>query len=747
MKKRGIYPSFFHTILQNRLSTIYLFMLSLKFKGGIWMNVYDKYGIYRSLEPKNTLPRASWKIDNNMEIRNDEIQIDIKFISINEVGFNQIYDECNGNKEEIGRIILDIINQRGKLHNPVTGTGGAIFGIVSKIGKNYPNECQVEIGDAVMSYSSVTLIPMKIDKITEIDTYTGQIKVIGKAVLYSHYPIIKKPKDLSLKIVFSVIDHAGTAAESERIVNSGDNVIIMGAGGKIGLICAFAVREKMNSNGKLYGIVNTQERKDELVPWKLFDEIIVLEVTDMGQITNMNQSLLESFDKVINCINYPNSEFLSIALCKEKGVVYFSTLGANTPLASLTAEGVGKDIDIVAYKGIVKRHADYFLDMMRRNPALIKMLTAKFNKYSHSNNPDELVLDDEGSILISKKRDPNKTKIFVNSEEFIFNSTKINIALNRALKVANYDSNVLIYGDSGSGKEIFAKLIHNHSTRVIFPFVKINCASIPDSLLESELFGYEKGAFTGADPRGKIGYWEKANNGTLFLDEIGEIPLSIQAKFLRAIQENEIYRIGSAQAIKTNVRILSATNRNLKEMVKEGSFREDLYYRLNVYPISVPKLKERKEDIIPLIKLFTKKYNEKFNIAKIFDVSALNYMENMEWEGNIRELQNFVQRIMIESDNVLIYRGDIQKMLDNTIDTNSYNNKIASGFNKGLSIQELINTENCEYISFENTVEEVERYILTLYKQKYQSTRKIAEALQITQNKTVRLLKKYNIQP
>ena len=214
----------------------------------------------------------------------------------------------------------------------------------------------------------------------------------------------------------------------------------------------------------------------------------------------------------------------------------------------------------------------------------------------------------------------------------------------QAQKIANSLSTVLIQGESGTGKEIIARAIHNASRRSAGPFISVNCAAIPDNLLESELFGYEEGAFTGAAKGGRIGKFQLANKGTLLLDEVGEIPIHLQAKLLRAIQEKKIQRIGSNVDIATDIRIIAATNRNLEEMIVSGAFREDLFYRLNVIPIYVPALRERKSDIPFLVDTFIKKYNEVLNknISR-FSKKAMKMLETYDWPGNVRELQNVVE--------------------------------------------------------------------------------------------------------
>ncbi len=217
------------------------------------------------------------------------------------------------------------------------------------------------------------------------------------------------------------------------------------------------------------------------------------------------------------------------------------------------------------------------------------------------------------------------------------------------LKVAVADSTILITGESGTGKSLVAKTIHKLSPRRDKPFATINCAAIPENLLESELFGYEKGAFTGATSR-KRGKFELANGGTLFLDEIGDMPLSLQAKLLNVLQDKEISRLGSEQTIPIDVRIIAATNKDIERLVSLGHFREDLYYRLNVIPIHIPPLRERKEDIPLLIDYFLKKFNKIYKKRISIKKEAIRAMVNYRWGGNIRELENTIERLVIMND-------------------------------------------------------------------------------------------------
>lgn len=241
------------------------------------------------------------------------------------------------------------------------------------------------------------------------------------------------------------------------------------------------------------------------------------------------------------------------------------------------------------------------------------------------------------------------------SFKFIAQSKQIKQVLETVYRIAVVDSTVLILGESGVGKDIIARVIHEASSRKNSgPFLKINCAAIPADLLESELFGYEGGAFTGANKEGKAGYFEIADKGTIFLDEIGELPKKLQVKLLAVIQDQKFSRIGGVKEKDVDVRILAATNRDLEEMVRQGAFREDLFYRLNVVPIVIPPLRERKEDIPFLIAHYAELYNQKYNLGVKFSKEAIEVLYKYNWPGNVRELANLVERVVVTSRELLI---------------------------------------------------------------------------------------------
>ncbi|MDW7670373.1 MAG: sigma 54-interacting transcriptional regulator [Bacillota bacterium] len=308
----------------------------------------------------------------------------------------------------------------------------------------------------------------------------------------------------------------------------------------------------------------------------------------------------------------------------------------------------------------------------------------------------------------------------------IIKSKKMKDLVQLAKRLAQIDSTVLITGESGVGKGEIAKFIHLFGENQDRPFVKVNCGAIPESLLESELFGYESGAFTGSKKQGKPGLFEMAQEGTIFLDEISELPLNLQVKLLHAIQDKEIQRVGGIKPIQVNVRIITATNQDLNEMVRQHTFREDLYYRLNVVPISIPPLRERKEDIFPLVTYFLQKYNEKFMVEKRLDSNAIDILLRYSWPGNVRELENIIERIVITT------KG--QDILPENL----------PGFILGEDNQQK-NVKLLVQNTLKQTLEEVEKQVIAAAAVKHRTTREIAKALNVSQPTIVRKMNKYHL--
>lgn len=292
-------------------------------------------------------------------------------------------------------------------------------------------------------------------------------------------------------------------------------------------------------------------------------------------------------------------------------------------------------------------------------------------------------------------------------------------------KISHVDSTVLLLGESGVGKSMLAKFIHKLSNRFNKPFVSINCGSIPESLMESELFGYEPGTFTGGKKEGKIGLFEAANEGTIFFDEIAELPLNLQTKLLEVLQERKFRKVGGTEYKYVNIRIITATNKDLLALTKKKLFREDLFYRLNVIPITIPPLRERKEDIPKLVNSFLEKYNNKYGLYRQIDNDTMHYLTNSNWPGNIRELENYIERVVVTNtttplnDMLNIYQG-------------------VEIIGEKILVTDLIPLKKAKKM--------LEKELISKAYKLYGSTYKAAKALKVDQSTIAKKIKEYSIE-
>ncbi len=320
----------------------------------------------------------------------------------------------------------------------------------------------------------------------------------------------------------------------------------------------------------------------------------------------------------------------------------------------------------------------------------------------------------------------NKTKI---EGDFVFVSPQMQSAIEEAIQISKSDATVLILGETGCGKEIMADTVQNHSHRSSKPYIKVNCAAIPENLLESELFGYEAGAFTGAGSKGKAGMFELANHGTLLLDEIGELPLSFQSKLLRALQNRQIIRVGGVKNIELDVRIIASTNRDLKKMVADGDFREDLYYRINVLPVYIPPLRERPEDVDSLIRHYLQIFNKKYKKNIVVEPMVFFKLRKYGWPGNVRELENIFERlIVINCDNAVIQWEQIENL-----------------FSDQGSAKVVTHNEGFRQKNMAEIMDEYQREVLLWAASEYKTVREMAQALGVDHSTIVKKAKRLGI--
>ncbi len=310
-----------------------------------------------------------------------------------------------------------------------------------------------------------------------------------------------------------------------------------------------------------------------------------------------------------------------------------------------------------------------------------------------------------------------------NPKTIIFESDCMKAVLKIAHKVAKTSSSAIIIGESGVGKEMIANYIHQSGKRSRKPFVKVNCAAIPENLLESELFGYKKGAFTGSDPAGKIGLFTKANGGVIFLDEVTEMPLNLQVKLLRVLQEKEVLPIGALEPTPLDVQVVSATNKDIDQLIEAGKFREDLFYRLHVVPIRIPPLRERISEIPVFAKYFLNKFNEQYGLRVSLEEEAVDLLKKQHWYGNVRELEHTLERIVITSDSDLITAEELKTYLPKKDHKKS-----------GIIIERLM--------PLQEAIDSVEEQLITMAMQQYNSIIMSAKVLEVSQPTLSRKYKK-----
>lgn len=334
-------------------------------------------------------------------------------------------------------------------------------------------------------------------------------------------------------------------------------------------------------------------------------------------------------------------------------------------------------------------------------------------------------LQDKDEIIRQQNSQLETMKLRLGVGTIVANSKAFTQVVELARRAATFDgAMVLILGESGTGKEVISELIVNTSPRKDKPYLQINCGAIPENLIESELFGYEKGAFTGADAKGRKGLFEAANGGTVFLDEIGDLPLHMQVKLLRVLQQRRIVRVGGTETVNLDVRIIAATNKDLKQMVNEGRFREDLYYRLNVVPIEIPPLRDRKEDILPLVNHFLTVANRKYHTNKSIYSDTIDVLESYSWPGNVRELENLMENLVITTPGDIIRRENLSERLKFSTE------------NRGF-------TEDTEVITLKETVERAEYMAIQKAIRQCGSIRKAAVALGVDPSTIVRKQQNY----
>ena len=687
----------------------------------------NTYGLERSLTPRRTFTPTAWELDNSRQLKPGEVRIALDKVHVEGTSFRQICQEAGNDEERIKEKIKDIVIRRGKLHNPVTDTGGLFCGVIEEIDREYKNEKNFKPGDEVICSSSLAGIPMYIDKVKDIDKVYPQFDAEGYAIAMPGMPIIKRPQDLPIDLVLFTFNESGTIYTVAKEAQGKKRFAVLANNMMMAIIYGHTIKKAAGPDSEVFCLL------DRNTPVSLkgpkIDEITNKIFTRTHYVNMMRpaESLIQFegsplVEMVVNCADIPGAETFSVLATKSGGTVIFTNFISNYNIALYVTEAVSKDLVIKCADGYLEKYDELDFEIIRELAPYIEgsgVPREKTIRGGQRSQVDREILEQYNQHNLEE------------AEDFVSVSTRMQSVLEEIMSVSKYDCNVLITGETGVGKEKVANIIQKNSRRKMQPFVKINCASISPNLIESEFFGYEKGAFTGADSKGKIGYFEAADNGIIFLDEVGELPMDMQAKLLRVIQDGEFLKVGGTRPVKTDVRIISATNKDLEELVEKRVFRRDLYYRLNVFPIRVPALDERPEDIPHLADSFVRKYNEKFGMNKYMDEDARESLASHKWPGNIRELENVVQRLLIGSGGDAITVMDVVKELDRDL---------VKGIDSLTS-----DADSEESIDLTSMVEAFEKNIIREAFEKYGSTRKAAKAIGISQTQLVRKKNKYGL--
>lgn len=688
-------------------------------------------GINRVIEPDNCVPVTAWKLDNSREISPEEIRVSIDTIHIERDSFQQICTSCGYDDEKVRARIMDIIDKRGKMHNPYTGSGGIMMGVVDKIGSNAQQTTNHKVGDKVYCVTTLMAVPLHIDEIIDIDYKSGQIKARGHAIVFRSKHLFKVESDVRNNYTMLAIDEAGNFFRAFKIAeeNQPKTVTILSRDLFSPLIYAEAIKKALGSDVDINVIIDetlfpeiSAEEMAELMAPEISNVYLVNETTPINAYKHLCEvdPKNDNRDMIIVGEDIRGAETLAVLLVRDMGNMFFSSIRSKYALGVFIAETMGKSV-----------RTSYFDQYMDGNQAftmgLLKNLNHKLNTLDDIYSRSRKKVKPQVNKMKSRALDTAE-KI----NDFIFQSPATKDMVEDALNVAKYDCNVIIQGETGVGKEKVLELIHHNSPRQSKPCIKINCATIQENLAEAEFFGYEKGAFTGAHNQGKEGYFELANNGTLFLDEIGTLSLTMQSKLLRVLQENHYYRVGGTQQKKVDVRVICANNVPLQQLVDEGKFREDLYYRLNICMINVPPLRDRKEDISCLTEFFLNNYNKKYGITREISPQAQELLYDYHWPGNVRELENTVQRLIINCRESIIDDDLVDQLLNKSVYEKTVLN-LKREFDRNDSV------------SFRSVMEQQEKKLIEYALKKEGTTRKAAEFLDLPQATLARKKARYGL--
>lgn len=343
------------------------------------MKIGNKFGVHRVIKPHGVLPQAAEQLDNTMEIYNNELLIDVKTLNIDSASFTQIKEACNSDKEKMKDMILNIVSQRGKMQNPVTGSGGMLIGTIKEIGPDFPNK-DLKVGDKIATLVSLTLTPLKIEEIIDIKLDTDQVDVKAQAILFASGIYSVLPDDMPEKLALAALDVAGAPAQVDKLVKEGDSVAIIGAAGKSGILCCYQAMKKVGPNGKVIAVVKNDQRKEELFELGYVTDVVLADATNAVEVYEgvLAANNNEQVDVTINVVNVPNTEMSSILITKDTGIVYFFSMATSFTKAALGAEGIGTDVTMLIGNGYSKNHDQITLNILRESEKIRKIFENKY---------------------------------------------------------------------------------------------------------------------------------------------------------------------------------------------------------------------------------------------------------------------------------------------------------------------------------------------------------------------------------
>ena len=687
----------------------------------------ERFGIQRVMEPEGAVPVTSWKMDNSRAISSVEARISLNRLHIEKSSFQQICNQCGYNESKMIQRFKDIVDKRGKLHNPFTETGGMIYGTIEEMGADFEKERPYKKGDDFLCLVTMTAIPIYIEEIEEIDFNYGQLKVKGYAIIFQDTAAYKEEITGDIRYTMAALEEAGSLFGIYNAAKNIENTIVIGKDIISALLYSSVIRKAAGNNKYNLHILMDYDSYGS-VPEEIVEKVL-LEYADSVYFTDVRNAIgsyreigskTGPADLVINCEDKTGTETLSIFLCKNNGTVYFTNMSNNYSASILIAESMKKQIYASDLDQYFEGYDSFTAELLKETEASLEKVNRLYKEFAELKGISPRTAKVMEHYRISQ------------ADDFIYASPVTGEMVEEVINIAKYDCNVIIQGETGVGKEKVLQLIHKNSSRKEKPCIKVNCATIQENLAESEFFGYEEGSFTGARSGGKKGYFELANNGILFLDEIGTLSLNMQSKLLRVLQENQFYRVGGTKQLSVNVRVICANNINLRKLVDEGKFREDLYYRLNICQINVPPLRNRQEDVYVLAHEFLKRYNKKYNVIREISEDGYEALMRYSWPGNVRELENTVHRMVINSRDEIISGIDAERMVhQNACDENLMDMK-----EKYYAGSEF---------DFDAIMDEQEKRLVSYALKTEKTTRKAAASLGITQAKLMRIKKKHNL--